>query len=114
MAAEWRVRSSLSGRQCNSLQLKMAFATGQNETGETNTPSCPQEHGRDEHELSELLNFSQKNGYHEALDELFLPVSKRNCLGSNIIWLDRKLWSKTGQMALTQLFPVSYASLMEQ
>lgn len=96
------------------LQLKLAFATGQDETGEANTPSCPQEHGRDEHELSKLLNFSQNNGYREALDELFLPVSNKNCLGSNIIWLDRKLWSKTQQMALTQLFPVSYASLMKQ
>lgn len=114
MTAEWRVRSSFSGRQCDSLQPKLAFGTAQNETGEANTPSCPQEHGCDEHELSKLLNFSQNNGYHEALDELFLPVSKRNCLGSNIIWLDRKLWSKTGQMALTQLFPVSYASLMKQ
>lgn len=70
----------------------MAFASGQNETGETNTPSCPQEHSREEHELSKLLNFSQNNGYHETLDELFLPVSKRDCLGTNIIWLDRKLW----------------------
>lgn len=95
-------------------ELKLAFATGQDETGEANTPSCPQEHGCDKHELSKLPNFSQTNGYYEALDELFLPVSGRNCLGSNIIWLDRKLWSKTGQMATTQLFPVSYASLMKQ
>lgn len=112
MAAEWRVRSSFSGRQCHSLQLKLAFATGQDETGEANSPSGSQEHSHDEHELSKLLNFSQNNGYHEALDELFLPVSKRNCLG--IIWLDRKLWSKTRQRALTQLFPVSYASLMKR
>lgn len=97
MAAESRVRSSFSGRQCDSLQLKLAFATAQNETGEANTPSCPQEHGRDEHELSNLLNFGQNDGYHEALHELFIPVSKRNCLGSNIIWLDRKLWSKKGK-----------------
>jgi len=70
----------------------MAFPAGQNETVETNAPGCPQEHSHEERELSELLNFSQSKGYHETLDELFLPVSKRDCLGTNIIWLDRKLW----------------------
>ncbi|KAJ7402049.1 hypothetical protein BTVI_89857 [Pitangus sulphuratus] len=27
----------------------------------------------EEHELSNLLNFNRKRGYHETLDELFLP-----------------------------------------
>lgn len=70
----------------------MAFATAQNETGETNAPSHSRERSHEEHELGKLLNFSQNNGYHETLDELFLPVSERDCLGTNIIWLDRKLW----------------------
>ncbi|TRZ17889.1 hypothetical protein HGM15179_009218 [Zosterops borbonicus] len=54
-------------------ELKLAFATGQDEIGEANTPSCPQECGCDKQELSKLPNFSQTNGYYEALDELFLP-----------------------------------------
>lgn len=91
-ATEGRVGSPFSGRKCDSLQPEVAFATRQNETGEINTPSCSQERSREEREFSKLLNSSQNNGYHETLDELFLPVSKRDCLGTNIIWLDRKLW----------------------